>query len=78
MDRAAVWSRFGAPSNQDGSVNEPRGQEECGVIWNERWRYPDPEGGGWDRVVLWYRYDLLGVFRVGADGSFAREPDSPG
>jgi hypothetical protein len=28
------------------------------------WIYKDPEGEGFDRVVLWNRYDLLGAWRV--------------
>jgi hypothetical protein len=77
MDRGAVWRRFGAPQSQDGSVNEPRSQEACGVTWNERWRYANPEGGGWDRLVFWYRYDLRGVFRVWPDGAYEPEPAKP-
>jgi hypothetical protein len=32
------------------------------------WRYKDPEGEGFDRVVLWNRYDFLGVWRLFPDG----------
>lgn len=72
-DRGAIWKRFGSPTEQFGSVNDPRTQEECGVSWNEKWLYRDPEGHGNDRLVLWNRYDLLGVFTLKPDGSV--EPD---
>jgi len=72
-DRGAIWKRFGSPTEQFGSVNDPRTQEECGVKWNEKWLYRDPEGEGSDRVVLWDRYDLLGVFTIKPDGSAERE-----
>jgi hypothetical protein len=58
-------------------VNEPRSHEACGVTWNERWRYVDPEGAGWDRLVFWYRYDLCGVFRVWPDGTYERDASVP-
>jgi hypothetical protein len=73
IDRGAVWKRFGPPTEQVGSVNDPRTQEECGVKWNEKWLYRDPEGDGNDRLVLWDRYDLLGVFTIKPDGSAERE-----
>jgi hypothetical protein len=44
------------------------------VKWNEKWLYRDPEGNGNDRLVLWDRYDLLGVFTLKPDGSV--EPES--
>jgi hypothetical protein len=74
IDRVAIWKRFGAPTEQVGSVNDPRTHQECGVTWNEKWLYRDPEGGN-DRLVLWNRYDLLGVFTVKPDGNV--EPESP-
>ena len=73
-DRDAIWKRLGAPTEQVGSVNDPRTQEDCGVTWNEKWVYRDPGEDGSDRLVLWNRYDLLGVFEVKPDGSF--EPES--
>lgn len=75
LDRAAIWKRFGSPTEQVGSVNDPRTREECGVKWNEKWVYRDPAGDGSDLLVLWHRYDLLGIFRVKPDGSF--QPESP-
>jgi hypothetical protein len=74
MDRGAVWRALGAPREQIGSVNDPRTREECGVEWNEKWVYPRAHADGTDRVVLWNRYDLLGVFKVRRDGSFEPEP----
>jgi hypothetical protein len=75
IDRNAIWERYGSPTEQVGSVNDPRTQEECGVKWNEKWVYRDPGGDGSDRLVLWNRYDLLGIFVVKPDGSV--EPESP-
>ena len=44
-DRARVWKQLGAPTDQVGSVNDPRTREECGVRWNEKWVYRGPERG---------------------------------
>ncbi len=74
IDRATVWKRLGAPTDQVGSVNDPRAVEENGVRWNEKWIYRAPEGQTIERVVLWNRYDFLGAFRVAADGSAEPEP----
>jgi len=74
IDRGSVWARLGAPTDQIGSVNDPRTTDEHGVSWNEKWIYLDPEGQRWDRVVLWKRYDLVGIFRVKPDGT--AEPES--
>ncbi len=71
-DRREVWSRLGAPTEQLGSVNDPRTREEHGVRWNEKWVYC--RGGQVERVVLWHRYDFRGVFRVKPDGSAEPEP----
>ena len=73
IDRSAIWRRFGPPTEHVGSVNDPRTQEECGVKWNEKWLYRDPSGDGSDRLVLWNRYDLLGVFTRKPDGSVEQE-----
>ena len=72
--RDQVWKLFGAPTDQLGSVNDPRTNEEFGARWNEKWIYRDPEDEGWDRHVLWYRYDFRGIFRVAPDGSAEPEP----
>ena len=74
IDRATVWKRLGAPTDQVGSVNEPRTTEEHGVRWNEKWIYRVPEGEAIERVVLWNRYDFLGAFRIAADES--AEPEA--
>jgi hypothetical protein len=72
--RGEVWKLLGAPTDQVGSVNDPRTQDEHGVRWNEKWIYRDARTSEIERVVLWKRYDLLGVFRVKPDGSAEPEP----
>jgi hypothetical protein len=74
MQRGAVWKALGAPREQIGSVNDPRMRDEYGVRWNEKWLYPRAHADGADRVVLWKRYDLVGVFKVRPDGSFEPDP----
>jgi hypothetical protein len=74
IDRGSAWKLLGAPTDQVGSVNEPRTHEECGVRWNEKWIYRAPEGEAILRIVLWHRYDFLGVFAVGPDGTTEPEP----
>ena len=71
--RQEVWQLLGAPTDQLGSVNDPRTQEEHGVRWNEKWIYRGEDGEAVERVVLWNRYDLLGVFCVSADGEATPE-----
>ena len=73
LDRGAVWKRFGAPTDQVGSVNDPRTRTEHGVRWNEKWIYVGEDGRSVERIVLWLRYDLAGVFLVAADGSATAE-----
>ena len=73
-DRGKVWKLLGAPADQVGSVNDPRTHDEHGVCWNEKWEYLGEDGGSVERVVLWNRYDFLGVFRIRADGS--AEPEN--
>ena len=72
--RKQVWKLLGEPMDQVGSVNDPRTHVECGVKWNEKWVYPNAHADGALRVVLWNRYDLLGVFAVRPDGSAVPEP----
>lgn len=72
ITRKQVWAKLGAPTDQVGSVNDPRSHEEHGVRWNEKWIYRD--GREVVRVVLWNRYDFLGAFRIRADGSGEPEP----
>ncbi|MCP3985864.1 MAG: hypothetical protein GY723_15895 [bacterium] len=73
-DRGSIAARLGQPTEQEGSAHEPRTREEQGVRWNEKWIYRDPEHQGFDRVVLWLRSDLQGIWRVNHDGSSLREP----
>ena len=72
VTREQVWSKLGAPTDQVGSVNDPRTHEEHGMRWNEKWVYRD--GREVVRVVLWNRYDFLGAFRICPDGSAEPEP----
>jgi len=66
--RGRAWKHFGAPTDQVGSVNDPRMREEFGVRWNEKWVYLDDDENVC-QVVLWNRYDLAGAFRLKPDGS---------
>jgi hypothetical protein len=68
LDRGRAWKLFGAPTDQLGSVNDPRTTEEFGVKWNEKWVYRG-EDQSVRQVVLWLRYDLVGAFRLKPDGS---------
>jgi hypothetical protein len=72
--RQEVWKKLGAPTDQVGSVNDPRTREELGVRWNEKWIYRGEDGEAVLRVVLWNRYDFLGAFRVAPDGQAEPEP----
>jgi hypothetical protein len=74
LDRARAWELFGAPTDQEGSVNDPRTREAFGVRYNEKWTYLDRDGRRVERIVLWNRYDLVGVFRLKPDGSAEPEP----
>jgi hypothetical protein len=75
-DRGELWRRFGAPTDQIGSVNDPRTYTDYDVAWNEKWIYRGADGRSVTRIVLWNRYDLVGVFRIDADG--AAQPEWPG
>ena len=44
LDRAKVWKLLGAPTDQVGSVNDPRTAELHGVKWNEKWVYLGDDG----------------------------------
>jgi hypothetical protein len=55
-------------------VNDPRTHDEYGETWNEKWLYLDEDGEVVEKVVLWNRYDLVGVFRLQRDGSAVAEP----
>jgi hypothetical protein len=74
VTREQVWKQLGPPTDQVGSVNDPRMRDEHGVRWNEKWIYRGEDGRRVVRVVLWNRYDLLGVFRIAADGGATPEP----
>ena len=73
IDRAFVKRLLGDPVDQVGSVNDPRTLETCGVLWNEKWIYRAEHGDEAERVVLWNRYDFVGVFRVNPDGTLEPE-----
>ncbi len=73
LDRGQVWKLLGSPTDQEGSVNDPRTSEEFGTTWNEKWIYRGDDADSIERVVLWNRYDLVGVFRVKPDGSAEAE-----
>jgi hypothetical protein len=74
IDRVGVKRLLGDPVDQVGSVNDPRTRETAGVRWNEKWVYRAEHGAAMERVVLWNRYDFLGVFRVHPDGTLEPEP----
>ena len=74
IDRGRAWEVFGAPSDQVGSVNDPRSHVEHGVRWNEKWVYLAKDGARPQRLLLWHRYDLVGAFEVGPDGSVEALP----
>jgi len=74
LDRGRAWKLLGAPTDQVGSVNDPRMHEEHGVRWNEKWVYRNERDDTVERVVLWNRYDFAGCFRVKPDGSAEPEP----
>jgi hypothetical protein len=74
IDRAEISRRLGDPTDQIGSVNDPRVQEEHGQRWNEKWLYSPRHGEEGVLAVLWNRYDFLGAFRLLPDGSVRPEP----
>ncbi len=76
VDRGRVWKLYGAPTDQVGSVNDPRTQEEYGARWNEKWIYRAEDGETIERVVLWHRYDFVAAFKIKPDGT--AEPENPG
>ncbi len=73
ITREEVWRRLGAPTDQVGSVNEPRTHDEYGVRWNEKWVYRGENDESVERVALWNRYDFLGAFAIAPDGTARRE-----
>jgi hypothetical protein len=72
ITHADVRERFGLPTEQVGSVNDPRTHEEHGVRWNEKWIWLLPDGA--KRLVYWHRYDFRGAFIEAVDGGVRPEP----
>lgn len=60
--RAELWKRLGEPTDQVGSVNDPRTHVDFGCKWNEKWVYCGEDGQTVEKVVLWHRYDFAGAF----------------
>lgn len=76
IDRDTAVRRFGQPAKTWGSVNEPRYREEDGLKFNEMWVYKSPRdlAPEWaERVLYWFRYDLVASVRVNRDGRRERE-----
>jgi len=71
--RAHSVDLWGTPTEQEGSVNEPRTKVDAGLRWNEKWIYRGEPGP--DRILLWYRYDLVGVFLVEENGRWIPDPE---
>ncbi len=69
FDRTRVWKMLGAPTDQLGSVNDPRTQRDYDAVWNEKWVYRSGDGTAIERIVLWNRCDLVGAFCLNADGT---------
>ena len=67
LDRGRAWKLFGPPTDQEGSVNDPRTSRGFGVKWNEKWIYRRGDLAV-EKVVLWLRYDLVGAFRLQPGG----------
>lgn len=65
--RAGLWQKYGPPTDQEGSANEPRTRQEYGVTWNEKWIYRGANGRAIERVVLFLRYDPVAVIRIRPD-----------
>lgn len=76
IDRDTAVRRFGQPAKTWGSVNEPRYREADGVTFNEMWLFKSPRdlSAEWaERVLYWFRYDLVASVRVHRDGRRERE-----
>jgi hypothetical protein len=61
LTRERAWAQWGGPTEQVGSVNDPRSKITDGLRWNEQWLYRDARSGAIVRRVLWHRYDFVGV-----------------
>ncbi len=71
IDRDTAVRRFGQPARTWGSVNEPRYREADGVKFNEMWAFKSPrdQAPEWvERVLYWFRYDLVASVLVHRDG----------
>ena len=55
LDRGPAWKQLGAPTDQEGSVHDPRTPAEFGVPWHEKWISLGQDGQSVERVVLWNR-----------------------
>src|SRR5262249_48184202 len=44
VTREWIWKRLGAPTDQGGSVNDPRPRDEHGVRWKQKGSYPRDDG----------------------------------
>ncbi|MEM7411475.1 MAG: hypothetical protein AAF430_14685 [Myxococcota bacterium] len=75
--RGEVWEWLGAPTDQVGSVNDPRTQLEFDETWNEKWIYRAGPDSEIRKVVLWFRYDLRGVFEPDGTRVPLPEEDAP-
>ena len=71
ITRNVVVRAWGTPHTTDGSVNEPREQQEHGHRFNEKWTYrlaattaEQPTA----RVLYWLRYDFVAGYLVTRDG----------
>jgi len=72
LDRGRVASWLGAPTDQVGSVNDPRTREEHGVRWNEKWIWRLPDGAR--RIAYWHRYDFRGAKLESPTGEVREDP----
>lgn len=61
LSREQAWEKWGPPTEQVGSVNDPRSDVENGLRWNEQWVYRDGRTRAVVRRVLWHRYDFVAV-----------------
>lgn len=80
LTRDAAVRRFGQPAKTWGSVNEPRYRQADGLEFNEMWVFKSPRdlAPEWsERVLYWYRYDLVASVRVNRDGRREREELTP-
>ncbi len=63
--------RWGDVHEWEGSVNDPRINEEHGIRFNEKWVYLLADGRR--RIVYWHRYDCRGVLIESPDGTVQPE-----